>query len=154
MDALDQSLRLFKFIILGTLALISSIVAVAIVVSIIHAMIARPATTPPALTQQRQAEAERNAQLWRNLYTTSQQIQDTPAPPRYTLDQFNRLRDGVSYDTISRMLGDPGTVMSEVNLAGIHTVMIQWSNDNPLDGGLNATFQNGRLIAKAQFGLK
>ena len=49
-------------------------------------------------------------------------------------------------------MGKEGTVMSESSIANIYTVMYSWQSNGI--GNMNAIFQNGRMINKAQFGLK
>jgi len=47
---------------------------------------------------------------------------------------------------------EPGTEMSRSDIAGYTTVMYSWQG--PGLGNMNAMFQNGRLVTKAQFGLR
>jgi hypothetical protein len=51
-----------------------------------------------------------------------------------------------------RTIGEAGTEISRSELAGISTVMYSWQN--PGGANMNAMFQNGSLVTKAQFGLK
>lgn len=73
-------------------------------------------------------------------------------PSRITLAQFMKLEDGMSYQAVCRLLGKDGTELSRSNLSGTSTVMYQWQNNDL--SNMNAMFQNGQLISKAQFGLK
>ena len=58
----------------------------------------------------------------------------------------------MTYDRAVEVIGVPGSEQSRSEIAGITTVMYSWMN---ADGGnMNAMFQNGKLISKAQFGLK
>ncbi|MFL9828719.1 NINE protein [Rhodoplanes sp. SY1] len=78
-----------------------------------------------------------------------------PARPcKATLDHFLSLREGMSYPEASRIIGCPGTEMSRVDLAGHSTVMVGWNGEGIFGGNMNAMFQNGALISKAQFGLR
>lgn len=36
----------------------------------------------------------------------------------------------------------------------VTTVMVQWENPGVFAGNMNAMFQNGKMISKAQFGLR
>lgn len=81
------------------------------------------------------------------------------APPIITLDEFNRLQIGMSYDEACRVVGAQGTLQSENQIAGVpgavpdvHTVMYAWQNGD--GSNANAIFQNGRLLQRAQFGLR
>jgi hypothetical protein len=70
-----------------------------------------------------------------------------------TMAQFNQLRNGMTYDQVIKVLGSRGQEMSRSEIAGIETVMYQWEGSS-FGGNMNAMFQNGKLIQKAQFGLK
>jgi hypothetical protein len=69
-----------------------------------------------------------------------------------SLDDFNRLREGMTYAEVTTILGKQGSEMSRSTLADITTVMYSW--EGPGIANMNAMFQNDRLISKAQFGLK
>lgn len=67
---------------------------------------------------------------------------------------FAALEVGMSYRTVVEILGREGEVVSSSNIATV-TVMYQWKADKGSRGGnMNATFQDGKLAMKAQFGLK
>jgi hypothetical protein len=68
-----------------------------------------------------------------------------------TMANFNRVRSGMTYSQVVAILGDSGEEMSRVDLAGTTTVMYVWKRWS--GANMNAMFQNGRLISKAQFGL-
>lgn len=104
---------------------------------------------------QEQREREQRAQQQRE--QREQREQRSSRSGNITLDQFNRIRTGMSYQQVVQILGREGEVISEVDLglgAQYHTIMFQWSNDGFLAGNMNATFQGGRLSSKAQFGLR
>jgi hypothetical protein len=44
--------------------------------------------------------------------------------------------------------------MSRSNIAGIVTVMYGWTGRGGMGANMNAMFQNGGLVMKAQFGLQ
>lgn len=68
---------------------------------------------------------------------------------------FGALKDGMSYEDAVAILGRAGEKMSESELGGVRTVMYQWKADRgSLGANMNAMFQDGKLISKAQFGLK
>jgi len=72
--------------------------------------------------------------------------------PGVTLENFGRIKDGMSYSDVVKILGKEGTEISSSNIAGYKTVMYQWEGQG--FGNMNAMFQNGKLVSKAQFGLK
>lgn len=77
----------------------------------------------------------------------------TPAAQTVTLDKFNQIQQGMTYEQVSAILGTPGTVGSENTIGGYSNVLYTWTNPGIMGGNMNAMFQNGQLISKAQFGL-
>lgn len=83
-----------------------------------------------------------------------------PAPveavndPGISLAEFQRLQTGMSPQQVEDVVGSLGEVVSETELAGYKTVMVQWNGESGFGANANAMFQNGALIQKAQFGLK
>jgi hypothetical protein len=74
-----------------------------------------------------------------------------------TLENYGRLRDGMSYHEVVEILGSPGTELSRTTLGGVTTVMYQWEASGlaRLSGGnMNAMFQDGSMVTKAQYGLR
>jgi hypothetical protein len=74
--------------------------------------------------------------------------------PGVNLANYERITEGMPQ--VVDILGKQGTEGSRVSLAGITTVIYQWNASGlaGLRGGnMNATFQNGRLVGKAQAGL-
>jgi len=78
--------------------------------------------------------------------------QSVVAPkPVVTMAEFDRIENGMSYPEVIGIIGASGQQMSSSDVAGISTVMYSWANSN--GSNMNAMFQNGKLISKAQFGL-
>lgn len=77
----------------------------------------------------------------------------TEAPKGVTMAQFQQLTDGMSYEDAAKILGSAGTEMSNSSMAGHKTVMYQWTGAE-FASNMNAMFQDGKLISKAQFDLK
>lgn len=72
-----------------------------------------------------------------------------------TMAGFNALENGMSYEDAAAILGRAGEKLSESELGGVRTVMYQWKADRgSLGANMNAMFQDGKLILKAQAGLK
>ena len=67
---------------------------------------------------------------------------------------FSRLKSGMSYSQVVSILGSEGTEMSSNDIGGYTTVMYQWEGRGGFGANMNAMFQNGELVSKAQFGLK
>lgn len=69
-----------------------------------------------------------------------------------TLEKYNQIKNGMTYKEVVKIIGFEGTEDSQSEVGGIKTVMYTWQNDD--GSNMNATFQNGKLVEKAQFGLK
>lgn len=80
-------------------------------------------------------------------------VADTPAVAAQglTLQQYGQLQTGMSYERTVAILGRPGEEISSTDIGGIKTVMYQWKSAR--GANMNAMFQDGALISKAQFGL-
>ena len=71
-----------------------------------------------------------------------------------TLDEFNRIETGMTYDEVVNIIGSYGTELSRSEIAGYTTVILMWEGSGSLGANANVTFQNGSVMAKAQFGLQ
>jgi hypothetical protein len=72
-------------------------------------------------------------------------------PPVVTKAEFDALREGMSYEDAVHIIGASGELQSSSEIVGYRTMMYSWMNSN--GSNMNAMFQNGRLVTKAQFGL-
>lgn len=79
-------------------------------------------------------------------------LQEEVAEPVVTRAEFDEIEEGMSYERVEVIIGASGEEVSSSEIAGYKTVMYQWSN--PGGGNMNAMFQNGKLVNKAQFGLR
>lgn len=70
---------------------------------------------------------------------------------RVTMEMYNRIKEGMSYDQVCEIIGFEGEEQSRNNLAGTTTVMYRWSNSF---SGMSAIFHGDSLYSKSQFGLK
>lgn len=113
-----------------------------------------PAETPSATVDDVAAAAP----------TVSPAAPDTPAPqpepfeepndPGITAAEFAALKTGMTPKQVEKIVGSLGQIISENEIAGIRTVMVQWPGERGVGANANAMFQNGKLIQKAQFGLQ
>ena len=82
--------------------------------------------------------------------TTTQPVRREPkAGLNYA--NYLRIREGMTYPEVVKILGSSGKEISRSELVGITTVMYSWSKWS--GANMNAMFQNGKLVTKAQFGL-
>ncbi|HEV2515148.1 MAG TPA: hypothetical protein VGV07_07855 [Devosia sp.] len=71
-----------------------------------------------------------------------------------TLAEFYKLEIGMPYAAARDIIGCEGEILSQVSLGGTNSVMVSWDAQTAMFGSMNATFQNGRLVSRAQFRLK
>jgi hypothetical protein len=76
----------------------------------------------------------------------------TPASSGVTMVNYARLQTGMTYAQACNILGQNGVESARSEMAGIETVLYQWQGEGIAN--MNAMFQNGKLVQKAQFGLK
>jgi hypothetical protein len=72
---------------------------------------------------------------------------------RATLKEFTALQIGISPGRAGAIIGCKGEELSRVSFGGKESVMPTWPGEAGLFSNMNATFNDGRLVAKAQLGL-
>ena len=84
--------------------------------------------------------------------TVREAVQDAVESQRVvTMDEFTRIREGMTYAQVRNIIGAAGTELSRTTMLGTTTIMYSWTNDD--FSNMNAMFQNDALVSKAQFGL-
>jgi len=98
----------------------------------------------------------------------STQVSSTPASARsstivedvathdasaVTMADYESVQTGDTHLDVVAKLGPRYEELSNVEIAGVTTVMLSWANTSPLGSNCSVTLQNGRVVAKAQFGL-
>ena len=68
-----------------------------------------------------------------------------------SLEKYNRLKDGMTFEEVTAILGE-GAEMSKTEILGSSVTSYQWRG--PEFAQITASFQNGKLNSKSQFGLK
>ena len=74
-----------------------------------------------------------------------------------SLDEFNQITTGMSYDEVVAIIGSQGELLSESDLGlgpEYATSMWMWEGEGSIGANANVTFQGGSVIGKAQFGLE
>ena len=74
--------------------------------------------------------------------------------PGISAAEFSQLRNGMSYEQAQEIVGSPGELVSDSEIAGIRTFAVKWDGESGLGANANVMFQNGQLVMKAQFGLR
>jgi hypothetical protein len=70
---------------------------------------------------------------------------------KFTLEQFESISTGMTYQDCKEIFGE-GELLSESEIAGASAKVYMWQNK--LGSNLNITFQDGKVVSKAQAGLK
>lgn len=75
---------------------------------------------------------------------------------KISADEFAAIQSGMTLAQVEQIIGGPGQLLSDVNLAGQHDQVYMWDGSNASGVGANAnvTFDNDKVVSKAQFGLK
>jgi hypothetical protein len=71
-----------------------------------------------------------------------------------SLDEFNQIQAGMSHDQIAGIVGSPGTLSTETNVAGYHGEIYTWTGCGGIGANAIVQFQNGSEISKSQAGLE
>lgn len=76
-----------------------------------------------------------------------------------TREEYSRIKPGMSYGAVRAIIGVDGEELSRNRMEGVpgvmpgvDTVMYAWQNED--GSNMNAMFQDGELVQKAQFGLR
>lgn len=73
-----------------------------------------------------------------------------------TLEEYNKIETGMSYDEVKNIIGSDGEVSSETGKEGddIHIVIYSWKGKGSTGANALITFSNGEVETKAQAGLE
>ncbi|MGG3888610.1 DUF3862 domain-containing protein [Metabacillus fastidiosus] len=73
-----------------------------------------------------------------------------------SLDEFNQIKNGMTYDEVVKIVGGEGNMLSESGDEGtdFYTIMYDYRGEGDFGANANFTFQGGKLQNKSQFGLK
>lgn len=86
----------------------------------------------------------------------------TPAPeppknsPKISKAEFDQIQNGMSYEEIVKIIGGEGEIMSEAGEKGspYYSVLYKYEGEGEFGANANFMFQGGKLLSKAQYGLK
>jgi len=87
---------------------------------------------------------------------TAQPTQEPENEPTMTKAEFDAIQNGMTYEEVVSIVGGEGELMSETGSPGdpLHTVMYMWQGEGDIGANANAMFQGGKMVNKAQLGLK
>jgi hypothetical protein len=70
-----------------------------------------------------------------------------------SMEEFSEIETGMTYDEVVEIVGCEGELSSEVSVVDITSEMYVWYGADGISNA-NVTFSNGKVMAKAQFGLE
>lgn len=73
-----------------------------------------------------------------------------------TLEEFNQIQSGMTYEQVKEIIGSDGTLTSDTSIGDekYHTQIFTWYGNKMTGANANVTFQGGKVVGKAQVGLK
>ena len=72
---------------------------------------------------------------------------------KITLEQYDSIENGMSYEDVVSLIGGEGSLLSDSEIAGSTSQIYMWEGSS-LGSNANVTFSDGKVISKAQFGLE
>ncbi|MEL6110125.1 MAG: SHD1 domain-containing protein [Planctomycetota bacterium] len=73
--------------------------------------------------------------------------------PRLNKRNWLKVREGMTLQEVVAIVGNPSEELASNQFGNLRTVMFKWDAEVGF-GNANGTFQNGKLVSKAQFGLR
>lgn len=92
-----------------------------------------------------------NVTIQNDVVTGKAQLGLDSTDAKVTLEKYNQVKEGMSYDQVKGILGE-GQIMSQTKLMDIESTMYSWINSD--GSNMNCTFSGGKMALKAQFNLK
>lgn len=88
---------------------------------------------------------------------TVEEVEEEINYPSINMDEFNRIKDGMTYDQVKAVAGGEGTLQSETGQKGdeFYTAMYGWDGEGSSGANVLIMFQGApaRVVSKSQFGL-
>ncbi|HWP50749.1 MAG TPA: DUF3862 domain-containing protein [Clostridia bacterium] len=75
-------------------------------------------------------------------------------PETMSYGEYTKIKTGMTYDEVCEIIGSYGDEMARTEMAGYQTVIVGWEGEGTIGANANVTFQNGKVITKAQAGLQ
>lgn len=71
-----------------------------------------------------------------------------------TAKEFSKIKEGMTYDEVVKIIGSKGELTSSSSLGDFKIEIYTWYGNGFSGSNANVTFQNDKVTAKAQVGLK
>lgn len=73
---------------------------------------------------------------------------------KITLAEYNQIEMGMPFEKVRSIVGSDGVELTRTEIAGYTTFIVVWEGVGDKGANANVTFQNNKVIATAQIGLK
>ena len=71
-----------------------------------------------------------------------------------TLEEYNQIKSGMTYDEVKEIIGSDGTLSATSSVGGYTVTIYVWYGNGIAGSNANITFTNGEVTGKAQVGLQ
>ena len=75
-------------------------------------------------------------------------------PELITMEEYSKIQAGMTYDEVKEIVGSGGELTSTVSANGYTISIYSWYGNKTTGANANVTFENGKVIGKAQVGLQ
>ncbi|WP_353533427.1 DUF3862 domain-containing protein [Merdimmobilis hominis] len=75
-------------------------------------------------------------------------------PDYITLKEYNQIKPGQTYSEVVNIIGSNGVSMSETEYMGYTAQVYTWDGNGSTGSNATIMFSNGKVLSKAQIGLK
>lgn len=73
---------------------------------------------------------------------------------KISLSEFYKIENGMTLDEVLEIIGGGGTIAADSEMGGIRVVIVTWDGVGQIGANASVTFQNGKVVSKAQAGLE
>lgn len=87
------------------------------------------------------------------IVTAKNDVRVNTATSNITLEIFNQIQVGMTYEEVKELIGSDGTLMTDTNLGGVQSTMYMWKAADGI-GTASIMFQNDAVVSGSQTGLQ
>lgn len=86
--------------------------------------------------------------------STTPNTTSAPNDEYITMEEFNRIEMGMTYEQVKEIVGSAGELSGETEMPGNKVVIVTWYGNRLTGSNANVTFLNNAVTGKAQVGLR
>ncbi|WP_346906076.1 DUF3862 domain-containing protein [Faecalicatena orotica] len=87
------------------------------------------------------------------IVTAKNDVRINTTTSNITLDIFNQITTGMTYEEVKNLIGSDGTLTTDTNIGGVQSTMYMWKAADGI-GIASIMFQNDAVVSASQTGLK